>query len=303
MGAPVKIFVSENAPSVKIHAMKSYGAEVVLVPGGYQDAENAGLNEASTSEFTWISPYNDGIIIAGQGTIALEAIDQLKNNSTFPIEDLLWLVPTSGGGLLAGIASAVDFIAPKSKVIGVQSDTSPFMHALFHHETQDNVIELPTLADGLAGPVEEGSITIPLVRNHVDEILLVNEDEIAEAIAYAWHKHGEIIEGAAAVVIAAVLSGKIKQRPIIAIVSGGNIQNDVFRNIIEITLNPSLPFMGRSEKNINKLASKAGFTVSKVPSIYFYTVKHLIRFRSIEIIIKSYRKTQNIRKWISHPMK
>jgi len=233
VNAPVKIFVSENAPSVKINAMKSLGAEVVLVPGGYQDAENAALGEASSSEFTWISPYNDGIIIAGQGTIALEVIDQLNNISAISMEDMFWLVPTSGGGLLAGIAAAIDSVSPKSTVIGVQSDTSPFMHAIFHHGTQDNIIELPTIADGLAGPVENESITIPLIRNHVDDILLVNEDEIIEAIAYSWHKHGEIIEGAAAVVIAAVLSGKIKQRPIIAVVSGGNIQDEVFRKIIE----------------------------------------------------------------------
>ena len=231
--APVKIFVPKNAPSVKIHAMKSLGAEVVLVPGGYQEAENAALDEAASSEFTWISPYNDGIIIAGQGTIALEVIDQLNDRSAISLEDMFWLVPTSGGGLLAGIAAAIDSIAPKSTVIGVQSDTSPFMHAIFHQGTQDNIIELPTIADGLAGPVEDGSITIPLVRNHVDDILLVNEDEIIEAIAYSWHKHGEMIEGAAAVVIAAVLSGKIKQRPIIAVVSGGNIQDDVFRKIVE----------------------------------------------------------------------
>jgi threonine dehydratase len=233
VNAPVKIFVSENAPSVKIHAMKSLGAEVVLVPGGYRDAENAALNEAFTSQFTWISPYNDGIIIAGQGTIALEVIEQLNNDFVISMENLLWLVPTSGGGLLAGIAAAIDSLVPKTKVIGVQSDTSPFMHAIFHHGTQDNIIELPTIADGLAGPVEEGSITIPIIRNHVEDILLVNEEEIAEAIAYAWHKHGEMIEGAAAVVIAAVLSGKIKQRPIIAIISGGNIQDEVFRNIID----------------------------------------------------------------------
>jgi threonine dehydratase len=231
--APVKIFVPENAPSVKIHAIKSLGAEVVIVPGGYEDAENAALSEASQSSFTWISPYNDGHIVAGQGTIALEVIEQLKKITTRKMDNFVWLVPTSGGGLLAGISTAIDHIAPESTVIGVQSETSPFMHAIFHHGTQDNIIELPTIADGLAGPVEVGSITIPIVRNHVDDILLVNEDEIAEAIAYTWHKYGEMIEGAGAVVIAAVLSGKIKQHPIIVVVSGGNIQNEVFENIIE----------------------------------------------------------------------
>lgn len=231
--SPVKIFVSENAPEVKIKAMKSLGAKVVIVPGGYADAENSALREASQSKFTWISPYNDGHIISGQGTIALEVIDQLKNFPPKIKGNYIWLVPTSGGGLLAGISAAVNHITPESSVIGVQSNTSPFMHAIFHSGTQNNITELPTIADGLAGPVEEGSITIPIVCNHVDDILLVNEDEIADAIAYSWHKYGEVIEGAAAVVIAAVISGKIKQHPIIAIVSGGNIQDKVFENIIK----------------------------------------------------------------------
>jgi threonine dehydratase len=233
VGATVTIFAPENAPSVKINAMQSLGAEVILIPGGYEEAEKAALKTAATSNATWISPYNDGYVIAGQGTIALEILEQMENTFSEKRNHFTWLVPTSGGGLLAGISGALKGESPDSRVIGVQSDTSPFMHALFFQGTQEGVIEHPTIADGLAGPVEAGSITIPIIREFVDDILLVSESEIANAVAFAWHRYSEKIEPSAAVSLAAVLSGKFSQQPVIAIISGGNIQDDLFRQIIQ----------------------------------------------------------------------
>jgi threonine dehydratase len=233
VGAPVKIFASNKAPSVKIDAIRSYGAEVILVAGGYSDAEKAALDLASKSVFTWISPYNDGKIIAGQGTIALEIINQLTSYPKFKIEDSVWVIPTSGGGLLAGVSAVVKTISPKTKIFGVQTNTNAFMHAIFHKGTQLGEVELPTIADGLAGPVEEGAITVPIIRNYVDDIILVTEAEIVNAIAYAWHQYRERIEGAAAVSLAAILTKRIITKgPIVAILSGGNIQSDVFEEII-----------------------------------------------------------------------
>jgi threonine dehydratase len=232
IGAPVIIFVPDNAPMVKIKAIQNLGAMVKLIPGGYQNAEMEALRFAGTTNATWISPYNDGTVIAGQGTIGLEVIEQMESKNV-DWSDATWLVPTSGGGLLAGVGTAVKEKSLCSRIIGVQTDTSPFMHAIFYHGSQDGIIERPTIADGLAGPVEAESITIPLVRELIDGILLVSESEMAKAVAYAWHYYGEKIEPSAAVTLAALLAGKIKNRPVIAIISGGNIQETLFRNIIQ----------------------------------------------------------------------
>jgi threonine dehydratase len=233
VGSPVTIFAPENAPKVKINAMQSLGAKVILVPGGYEETEKTAIETAATSEATWISPYNDGHVIAGQGTIALEILEQVENFTKEKEDDFTWLVPTSGGGLLAGISGVVKRKTSESHVIGVQTDTSPFMHAIFHGGTQEGVIELPTIADGLAGPVENDSITIPIIREFVDDIILVSESETADAVAFAWHQYRKKIEPSGAVSLAAVLSGKISQRPVIAIISGGNIQDELFTKLIE----------------------------------------------------------------------
>ena len=230
--APVRIFVSDKAPQVKIDAMRVLGADVTLVSGSYGDAENAALKLASESKATWVSPYNDGHIIAGQGTIALETYHQIIRSNKNLLENSTWVVPTGGGGLLSGVAAVLNHLLPGSRVLGVQTDTSPFMHNIFHHGSQDGVIEYPTIADGLAGRVEEGSITIPMVRQFVDDIILVDESETSKAVAYAWHHYNQKIEGASAVTLAAVLSGKIPVSPVVVFLSGGNIQDDVFNEII-----------------------------------------------------------------------
>ncbi|OGN92882.1 MAG: hypothetical protein A2Y88_07000 [Chloroflexi bacterium RBG_13_48_10] len=215
---PVKVFVSEHAAPNKIQAMSDLGAEIHMVSGGYAEAESAGISEAKESGASWISPYNDGMIIAGQGTIALEIFQELPDPSA-----VTWLIPVGGGGLASGIGSAVQALQPHPRLVAVQSEASPFLYAIFHHGTQDGVVELPSLADGLAGPVEAGSVTIPMVMNYVDEIILVSEDEIREAIKHAWNFYHEIIEGSAAVTLAAILSGRVTAKPALVILTGGNI--------------------------------------------------------------------------------
>jgi threonine dehydratase len=135
----------------------------------------------------------------------------------------LWVVPAGGGGLVSGIGCAIQGREPQFGLVAVQSEASPFLHKIFHHGTQIGVIELPSLADGLAGPVEEGSVTIPMVKNLVNDIILVTEDEIKKAIKYAWNVYHECIEGSAAAPLAAVLSGRITARPAVVIITGGNI--------------------------------------------------------------------------------
>ena len=230
IGAPVKVFASEHAVPAKLDAMRKLGAELHLVPGGYREAENAGLQFAATSNSTWVSPYNDGQVIAGQGTLVLET---LADN--YDLGDAAWLVPVSGGGLVSGVGAALkEKPAPgMCRLIGVQSEASPFMYGLYHLGSQERAVELPSLADGLAGPVEDGAITIPLVRQYVDELILVNETEIAHAIFYAWDKYHERIEGSAAVPLAAILTGKVTARPAVLVISGGNIQPEVHQKIVE----------------------------------------------------------------------
>jgi threonine dehydratase len=115
----------------------------------------------------------------------------------------------------------------------VQAAASPFTYNLFHNHTQSGIQDLPTLADGLSGAVEEGSVTIPMIEEYVDDFLVVSEDEIARAIAFAWDVYHEKIEGSAAVGLAAVITGKINGRPSVVIISGGNVQPEVHENIVK----------------------------------------------------------------------
>ena len=235
LGVSVKVFVPKDAPAVKVEAIRALGADVVVVDGGYHLAEEAGLAYAKRNDASWVSPYNDGHVIAGQGTCAQEILQDAPETAT-----ATWLVPVSGGGLLAGVSSVLRNQAQPTlrhgsaqvRVIGVQVETQAYMHGLFYRNTQDDVVDLPTLADGLAGAVEAGAITVPLIRKNVDEILLVTEDEVAEAVAFAWTEYGERLEGSGAVGLAAVLSGKVTAQPSVIVVSGGNIQPEVHAEIL-----------------------------------------------------------------------
>ncbi len=246
IGAGVEVFVSEHAIPAKIDAMRSLGATIHTVPGGYPEAEAAGKAYAEVQGKTWVSPYNDGQIIAGQGTIGLELLQALApgsspkrkgENPLVPsgegIGVRVWLMPVSGGGLLAGIGSSLRKQAHRPRLIGVQAAVAPFMYNLFYKDTQAGIPDLPSLADGLTGEVEHASVTIPIVKQLVDEIVLVGEDEIARAIAFAWSVYGERLEGAGAVCLAAILSNKVKERPALVVVSGGNVQPEVHAEIIQ----------------------------------------------------------------------
>lgn len=232
VGANVTIFCSENAVPLKVNAMKSLGANVKMIRGGYAEAETAGIKYAQYHQACWISPYNDKQVIAGQATLGLEILDNLPG-----ITDAVWCVPVGGGGLISGIGIALKYDHPNSKLVGVQSEASPFFYSIFHHGTQKNVVEEPSLADGLAGSVDSESITISLIKEFVDDIILVSETEIRNAIHYAWTKYREKIEGSAAVSLAAVLTGKIKKRPVLVVLSGGNIQPELHAEIVRKVIN------------------------------------------------------------------
>ena len=175
--AHVIVFASEHALQNKLQAMRDLGAEIHLVPGGYGEAEQAGISYANAMGATWVSPYNDGMIIAGQGTIALEIMNELPDPSS-----VTWVIPAGGGGLVSGIGCALQELKPLPRLVAVQSEASSFLYQIYHHGTQNGVVELPSIADGLAGPVEEGSVTIPIVKNYVTDFILVSETEIRKAI-------------------------------------------------------------------------------------------------------------------------
>ncbi len=173
----------------------------------------------------WISPYNDINVICGQASVGQELLEQL------PETPAACLVPAGGGGLIAGIAAAFNRSEVAIPIIGVQSEASSYLHALYHHGDQNGIVETESLADGLSGAVEANSITIELTRRWVNDFILVSEEEIERTIAFAWHSYHEIIEGSAAVSLAAALSGKIKQRPLIVVITGGNIQPEIHHTI------------------------------------------------------------------------
>ncbi len=235
VGAPVTIFASAAAVPAKLEAMRALGAGLRLVEGGYGEAEQAALEYVARTGQTWISPYNDGQVIAGQGTLGMEVRSQLPDHDSYT-----WVVPVGGGGLISGIGAALHAFAEASapslsethSLVGVQSEASPFAHALFHGGRQEEVTELPSLADGLSGPVEPGSLTLPMLRQCAKDILLVSEAEISWAIAYAWERYAERLEGAAATALAAALTGKVSARPAVIILSGGNIQPEIHARVV-----------------------------------------------------------------------
>jgi threonine dehydratase len=229
VGTEVVVFASEHAIRAKVEAMQALGAKVHLVPGGYGEAEQAGLQFAANSGATWVSPYNDGHVIAGQGTLGLEILQQLADP-----RPSTWIVPAGGGGLVAGIGAALSLkTTGNTRLVAVSSEASPFLHALYHTGSQAGIAELPSLADGLAGPVEPGSVTIPLAQKYIDSFILVSEEEIRRAIVFAWQRYGERIEGSAATALAAVIFGKIPDRPAVVLLTGGNIQPEVHTRIIK----------------------------------------------------------------------
>lgn len=227
-GSACMVFVPENTSASKIDAMRQFGADVRLVRGGYVEAEKQALAHAQTSGKTFISPYNDAQVIAGQGTIGPELVEQLGGLDG--IRSLV--VPVGGGGLISGIGVYLSNMKERPQLIGVQSETSPYAHRVYYSGTQTGVTETESIAEGLAGEIAHDSITIPLMRRFVDDIVLVSEEEIRSAIRYCWKKYGVRIEGSAAVGLAARLAGKIQLFPAALILTGGNIQSELFNEII-----------------------------------------------------------------------
>lgn len=258
MGIKSYIVMPSNAPLSKVNATKNFGGNVILAPQPSFDAAYA-LSKKLAKEkgYVEIPPYDNVYTIAGQGTIALEALGQIRDLDTF-------IVPIGGGGLIAGIATAAKVMNPKIRIIGVQSAQFPAMKMSFDKKKiVSYATGIPTLADGCAVKTP-GTITFDIIRHLVDEIVTVTEDEIIKGIATLSYDGKVIAEGAGAMPTAAILANKIKYRKgekIALMVSGGNIDVIKYNNVL---LN-GLELLGRRVRvNINLKDSKKVALFAKI---------------------------------------
>ena len=221
------VCMSSLVPQNKIDAIKALGAEVQII-GKSQDEAQIAVDEMIKSEgFTYLSPFDHPDVISGQGTIGLELVEQIDNLQAV-------LVPVSGGGLVAGIAIALKAINPKIQVIGVTMERGAAMFESIQAGKPIEVDEMPTLADALGGGIGlDNDFTFEIVRTLVDDLILVSEQEISQAIRHAYWEEKQIIEGAGAVGISALLARKfIPKGPTAALISGGNIDIQLHHRII-----------------------------------------------------------------------
>jgi threonine dehydratase len=222
-----KIFIPASASPKKLQKIKSIGAEVIHVDGDSLLAEMTGKEMAQQHHLTWVSPYNDEQVIAGQGTIGLEVLQQM------PDIDQIYIT-VGGGGLSAGISAWIKSHSPQTEIIGCQPVNSPEM---FLSILAGEVVEAPqainTLSDGSAGPLEEDSITFDLCRSWIDRFILVTEEEIKSAIRYLFQSHDLVVEGAAAVAFASALKDTERKESgnAIVILCGGNIDETTHQQI------------------------------------------------------------------------
>ena len=223
-GASAQILMPKTTPRKKVKNVQRYGAEAVLFGDNYDEAEAEALRRVAKGG-TWVSPYNDAGVIAGAGSIGLEILEQLP-----ALERVV--VPVSGGGLIAGVAAAVKQINPAIEVIGINAQSAPAMYNIFHEAARPQVWD--TLADALSGDIEAGSITLPISRQYVDDIVLVSERQIAAAMRYMLEVAGWVVEGGGAVAVAALLHEVVPAdgRATALVVSGGNVDLAVLRTVL-----------------------------------------------------------------------
>ncbi len=226
-GIPSLICLPDTAPISKVEATKAYGAQVCLVEGCYDDAYNRALQLKDEKGYTFIHPFDDEDVIAGQGTIGLEIVQDMDD-----VEAVI--VPIGGGGLISGIACAIKSIRPDIKVYGVQAAGAPSMYNAIHDGHLETLSRVSTIADGIAVK-RPGNNTFEMVQKYVDDIVTVTEDEIASAILALIEKQKMIAEGAGAVSVAAAMFHKlpIAGKKVVCVISGGNIDVTSLSRVIE----------------------------------------------------------------------
>ena len=242
------ICLPAGAPISKIEATKSYGAEVCLVPGVYDDAYAKALQLRDEHGYTFVHPFDDPKVIAGQGTIGLEILEQMPD-----VEAVI--VPSGGGGLISGVAFAIKTLRPEIKVYGVQSSGAPSMVASLQEGGIQRLNNVSTIADGIAVK-EPGVNTFEMCNLYVDEVVTVSDEEIAAAILALIEQQKLVAEGAGAVSVAAAMFNKvpIKGKKTVCLVSGGNIDVNTLSRVITRGLSKS----GRNYTFIIDLDDKPG---------------------------------------------
>lgn len=220
------ICLPEGAPISKVEATKKYGAEVCLVPGVYDDAYRRALELRDEHGYTFVHPFDDPLVIAGQGTIGIEILDELRD-----VEAVI--IPVGGGGLISGVAFAIKQINPDVKVYGVQAAGAPSMVKSIEHGKIECLPSVATVADGIAVK-EPGSLTFDLCSRYVDDIVTVTDDEIAAAILALMETEKLVAEGAGAVSVAAAMFNKvpIKGKKTVCLVSGGNMDVTILSRVL-----------------------------------------------------------------------
>lgn len=247
-GIKATICLPDGAPISKVEATRSYGADICLVEGVYDDAYQKALSLRDEFGYTFIHPFNDPDVIAGQGTIALELMEQVPDMDAV-------IVPIGGGGLISGIAFTIKSLNPKIKVIGVQASGAPSMLNSIHDGHIEKLNSVMTIADGIAVK-EPGTLTYDLCSKYVDEIVTVTDDEISAAILTLMEQHKLVTEGAGAVAVAAAMFGKVDltNKKAVCLLSGGNIDVTILSRVIT----RGLLMSGRSCNLLIELLDKPG---------------------------------------------
>jgi threonine dehydratase len=219
LGVKAVICMSTRVPGNKVEAIRRLGAEVVVHGESYDEADRHALRLQEERGLTMIHPFDDPFTIAGQGTIGLELLEELPEIDTV-------VAPLSGGGLMAGIALALKSASPAIRTIGVSMDRAPVMYHSLRAGKPIEMAEEDTIADALAGGIGlDNQYTFRMIQEYVDDTVLVSEEEIADAMAFALEKHHLVVEGGGAVGIAALLRQELEVgRNIVVVVSGSNVE-------------------------------------------------------------------------------
>lgn len=226
LGVAATICISSRVPTVKVAPMEALGARVVVAGPDQDDADAEARRLVAEAGLTFVHPFDDPLVIAGQGTVGLEILDDVPDVDTV-------VVPLSGGGLIAGIATAVKDARPEARVIGVSQDRGPAMHLSLAAGRLVDVVEEDTLADALAGGLgPENHHSFPMCRDLVDGTVLVGEGEIAAAMAALFRADHLVVEGGGAVGVAALQAGRIEPGSrTVVVISGGNVSAETLMEV------------------------------------------------------------------------
>ncbi|MBI4563115.1 MAG: threonine/serine dehydratase [Planctomycetes bacterium] len=233
LGARMTVFVPDRAPEAKKRGIRALGADLIEAPHGYETAHRQALRLAAEGRQVYVPACEDDRIMAGQGTVALEAVDELGGPADF-------MVPVGGGGLMAGVGVAAKGIDPASRLIGVQSEKTDAMHRSLAAGQLIHIEDHPTLCDGLAGDVE--AINLTYAQRLLDKMVLVGERDVARGIVFLVREHQIIAEGSAAAGPAALLDPTVREsvraalgsvRPLVVVITGRNIDMETLTSILK----------------------------------------------------------------------